>query len=52
MTGRLQSAEDKGEVASLGLDPALLEQAEIGKAQACVRVVGHTSRTGSARAIQ
>ena len=26
LSGRLQSAEDKGEVASLGLDPALLEQ--------------------------
>ena len=26
LSGRLQSAEDKGEIASLGLDPALLEQ--------------------------
>jgi hypothetical protein len=26
LSGRLQSAEDRGEVASLGLDPALLEQ--------------------------
>ncbi len=26
LSGRLQSAEDKGEVASLGLDPALLDQ--------------------------
>jgi len=26
LSGRLQSAEDKGEVAALGLDPALLEQ--------------------------
>ena len=33
LSGRLQSAEDKGEVASLGLDPALLEQRQTMLAQ-------------------
>jgi hypothetical protein len=33
LSGRLQSAEDKGEIASLGLDPALLEQRQTMLAQ-------------------
>ena len=33
LSGRLQSAEDKGEIASLGLDPALLEQRQAMLAQ-------------------
>ena len=37
LSGRLQSAEDKGEIASLGLDPALLEQRQAMLAQGRTR---------------